>query len=103
MTHLNALNTPSVFIPVPRRRGRRGYPTAVMVSIQGLEAAIWNIYSESVKLGGKNDEESPYELYESIVDALRPKIKQGVKTVLVASIDDKDYIGFMYHVERHHG
>jgi stalled ribosome rescue protein Dom34 len=73
-----------------------------MIGVQGLEATIWNIYSESVKYGEKMDGESPYELYESIVDALRPKIKQGVKTILFASIEEKDYSGFMYHVERHH-
>jgi stalled ribosome rescue protein Dom34 len=73
-----------------------------MIGVQGLEATIWDIYSESVKYGEKMDGESPYELYESIVDALRPKIKQGVKTILFASIEEKDYSGFMYHVERHH-
>jgi len=73
-----------------------------MIGIQGLDAAIWDIYSESVKYGIKIDEESSYELHESIVDALRPKIKQGVKTILVASTDEKDYNGFMGHVERHH-
>jgi len=73
-----------------------------MVSIQGLDATIWEIYSESVKYGEKIDEESSYKLHESIVDALRPKIKQGVKTILVASMDEKEYNVFMDHVERHH-
>lgn len=74
----------------------------MMIGIQDHEAAVWNIYSESVKPGQRITEESPYELHESIVDSLRPKIKQGVKTVLVASADDKDYAGFMDHVEKHH-
>lgn len=86
---------------MPRHR-RRGYPTAVMIGIQHNEAAIWNIYSESVKPEQRISEESPYELHESIVDALRPKIKQGVKTMLIASTEEKDYIGFMEHVKRHH-
>ncbi len=73
-----------------------------MIGIRGREAAVWNIYSESVKPGQRLTEESPYEVYESIVDALRPKIKQGVKTVLVASSDDENYSGFMGHVEKHH-
>lgn len=62
---------------------------------------IWNIYSESVKFGQRIGEDSSYGLYESIVDALRPEIKQGVKVILVASIDEKDYASFMKHVERH--
>ncbi len=75
----------------------------MMIGIQGLEAATWEVYSESVKRGQKIGEASPYKLYESIVDAVRPKIKQGVKTILVASTDVKDYASFMSHVERHQG
>jgi stalled ribosome rescue protein Dom34 len=73
-----------------------------MIGIQDNEAAVWNIYSESVKPGERITEETPYELHESIVDALRPRIKQGVKTVLIASADEKDYTGFIDHVEKHH-
>ena len=73
-----------------------------MIGIQDHEAAVWNIYSESVNPGQRITGKSPYELHESIVDALRPQIKQGVKTVLVASADEKDYAGFMDHVEKHH-
>jgi stalled ribosome rescue protein Dom34 len=72
-----------------------------MIGIQGLEAVTWDVYSESVKRGQKIDEASPYRLYEVIVDAVRPKIKQGVKTILVASTDEKDYASFMSHIERH--
>ena len=72
-----------------------------MISIRGLEAVTWEIYSESVKRGQKIGEASLYRLYESIVDAVRPKIKQGVKIILVASTDEKDYASFMSHVERH--
>jgi len=74
-----------------------------MIGIHGLEAVTWEVYSESVKRGQKIDESSPYRLYEAIVDAVRPKIKQGVKTMLVASTDEKDYASFMSHVERHQG
>ena len=73
----------------------------MMIGIRGLEAVTWEIYSESVKRGQKIDETSPYRLYEAIVDAVRPQIKQGVKTILVASTDEKDYASFMSHVERH--
>jgi stalled ribosome rescue protein Dom34 len=72
-----------------------------MIGILGLEAVTWEVYSESVKRGQKIDEASPYKLYEAIVDAVRPKIKQGVKTILVASTDEKDYVSFISHLERH--
>ena len=73
----------------------------MMIGIRGLEAVTWEVYSESVKRGQKIDEASQYGLYEAIVDAVRPKIKQGVKTMLVASTDVKEYASFMSHVKRH--
>ncbi len=73
-----------------------------MIGIQDDEAVIWNIYSESVKPWQRMTEESHYDLHESIVDALRPNIKQGVKSVLVSSTEEKEYSGFMDHVEKHH-
>ena len=72
-----------------------------MIGIRDLEAVTWEIYSESVKRGQKIGEASPYRFHESIVDAVRPKIKQVVKTILVASTDEKDYASFMSHIERH--
>jgi len=72
-----------------------------MIGIRGQEAVTWEVYSKSVKRGQKISEASPYRLYETIVDAVRPLIKQGVKTILVASIDEKKYVSFIRHVEKH--
>jgi len=87
---------------MPRRR--RGYPVAVLVGLDKGEAHLWDVYSESVKpaqtlasLG------SEYSLSEAVVDQLRSRVKEGVKTVVVASEDRARYQSLLSHVERHHG
>ncbi len=88
-------------MPMPRRRRRRGYPLAVLVGLEGSRAALWSVFSESVKPGERLQGDDEYNFYESVVDALRPSIKQGIKSVLVAAPDEKDYQGFVNHIRRH--
>jgi stalled ribosome rescue protein Dom34 len=86
---------------VPRRR-RRGYPLAVLIGLQKDKATIWNIYSQSIKPDTViNRETSEYNFYEEMINKLRPSIKQGVKTIIVASLDKKNYEFFYDHVEKH--
>jgi stalled ribosome rescue protein Dom34 len=90
--------------PVPRKRRRRGYPVAVLVGLENKRAIFWNIFSNSVKAGEvKKWVYNEYNFFEALVDELRPSIKQGVKTVLLASKDKKKYDGFIGHVEKHQG
>jgi stalled ribosome rescue protein Dom34 len=87
---------------VPRKRRPRGYPVAVLVGLENRRAIFWNIFSNSVKPGAvKNLEDNEYNFLESLVDELRPSIKQGVKTVLLASESKKKYDGFIGHIEKH--
>jgi stalled ribosome rescue protein Dom34 len=88
-------------MPMPRRRRRRGYPVAILVGLEGNQAFTWNIYSESVRPGERIQGDAQYSFYESIVDILRPSIKQGVKSILMAAPDEKDYESFMVHVRKH--
>ena len=88
---------------MPRRRRRRGYPVAMLVGLEGYQASTWYVYSESVKPGERIRGDDEYNFYESIVDVLRPRIKEGVKAILVAAPDEKDYRNFMNHVGRHQG
>jgi len=76
---------------------------ATLVGLEGDQASVWQIYSESVKpfkLIRAGDE---YGFYESIVDTLRPIIRQGVRSVLIAAPDEKDYENFTSHIRKHHG
>lgn len=87
-----------------KRRRRRGYPVAVMVGLENKKAMFWSVYSNSVKQGPvKVWTDNEYNFFEGMVDELRPSIKQGVKTVLLASDDKKKYDGFMGHIQKHQG
>jgi len=86
---------------MPRRR--RGYPVAVIIGLGKDEAHLWDVYSESLKPGSAlASSVSEYGLYEVIVDQLRPRVRMGVKTFVVASEDKHMYKSFMDHVEKHH-
>jgi stalled ribosome rescue protein Dom34 len=87
---------------VSRRRRTRGYPVAVLIGLEKGEASLWNIYSRSIKPDTTiQRENNQYNYHEAIIDRLRPNVKQGVKTVLVASPDVKHYDEFYKHIEKH--
>ena len=56
---------------------------------------MWNIYSEAVRPSERIQGDVGYNFYEEIVDALRPSFKQGIKSILIAAPDEKDYKRFM--------
>jgi hypothetical protein len=84
-----------------RRRRRRGYPLAVLVGLDGDKATTWHVFSESVRPGDRIQGSDRFRLYESIVDLLRPSLKQGTKSVLVATDDEREYRRFLGHIEKH--
>jgi len=86
---------------MPRRR--RGYPVAVLICLSPNHAALWDVFSESVKPGPTIGEMSKQVLHEAIVNHLRPRLSEGVKTVLVAAVKRDLYEGFMAYVKTHHG
>ena len=89
---------------MPRKRRRRGYPVAVLVGLENKRSIFWNVFSNAVKAGVvKIWVDNEYNFFESMVDELRPSIKQGIKTVLLASEDKKKYDGFICHIEKHQG
>ncbi|RLI03459.1 hypothetical protein DRO31_01775, partial [Candidatus Bathyarchaeota archaeon] len=85
-----------------RSRRRRGYPVAVLIGLEKDKASLWNIYSRSIKPDiSIKQEKNQYNYFEAIINQLRPNVKQGVKTVLVASPDVKNYEEFYQHIEKH--
>ena len=86
-----------------RRGRRRGYPVAVLIGLEGLKVHFWNVFSQSVRKGQVLQGENEYNFYESIVDQLRPGFKQGLKTILVATPNEKEYKRFMEHIRKHQG
>jgi len=76
----------------------------VIIALGEPHTRIWDVYSESVKPAETvTATESQYRHHEDIIDQLRPRVKQGIKTVLVATPNTDQYNSFMNHVKKHHG
>jgi stalled ribosome rescue protein Dom34 len=93
-----------------KRRYRRGYPVAVLVGFEADHAMLWRIFSRvakpslKVELAGKRtDEKMLYNFHEQVVDALKPVLKEGVKSIVVAASAKSTYAAdFLEHVRKHH-
>jgi stalled ribosome rescue protein Dom34 len=83
---------------------------AVLVGLEDDHALLWHIFSRvakrSVRLeldGKRTDDKALYNFHESVVDALKPVLKEGVKTVVVAAPARTTYAtGFLDHISKHH-
>jgi stalled ribosome rescue protein Dom34 len=93
-----------------QKRFRRGYPVAVLLGVEHNQAAIWKIFSNVAKpektitlIGERKDQKALYKFHEDIINALRPSIKEGVKSVIVASPSKTSYSQeFLAHAKGHH-
>jgi stalled ribosome rescue protein Dom34 len=89
---------------------KRGYPVAVLVGIEGDHVALWYIFSQVAKQqqtiplnGDRKDQKALYSFHETIVNALRPVLKEGVRSIIVASPARTIYASdFLFHVKSHH-
>ena len=93
-----------------KRRYRRGYPVALLVGFESNHAVFWRIFSRVVKLslrlelnGRRTDEKVLYNFHELVVDALKPVLKEGVRTIVVTAPARTTYSqNFLDHVHKHH-
>lgn len=93
-----------------KRRYRRGYPVALLVGFEDDHVVLWRIFSHVVKLslrleldGKRTDENILYNFHESVVDALKPVLKEGVRSVVVTAPMKTTYAAdFLAHVRKHH-
>ena len=95
-----------------KRRGhyRRGYPVAVLIGFERNRAVLWQVFSNVVKPhavveydGRREDDTASYNFHESIVDALRAVLKEGVRSVVLTAPMRTDYSKrFLDHVRKHH-
>jgi stalled ribosome rescue protein Dom34 len=91
------------------KRGRRGYPTAMLIGLDLRAAYFWTIYSESAKFykifkRSFDDEKSLYRFHEEIVETIRALLHEGFTGVIVASEDKMPYSKkFLDHVSKRHG
>ncbi len=93
-----------------KRKYRRGYPVAILVGLEDDRAVLWKVFSNAVKPektlcinGVRNDPKAVYNFHESIVNALRPTMNEGVRSVILASSTRTDHIQrFMDHIRKHY-
>jgi len=89
---------------------RRGYAVAVLVGLEEDSAALWRVYSKVVKPeatvnceGARKTPKDLYNFHEAIMKALKPSLKEGVRSVILATLPRTNYPQlFMEHVRRHH-
>jgi stalled ribosome rescue protein Dom34 len=93
-----------------KQRYKRGYSVALLVGLEDNRAILWHIFSNVVKpyltlklAGKRTDERALYNFHESVVDALRPMLKEGVRSILVTAPSKTTYSGdFLNHIRKHH-
>lgn len=94
-----------------RKRGyKRGYPVALLMGFEDDRVVLWQVFSHVVKphltlkLDGKRtDETTLYNFHESMIDALRPLLKEGVRSIVLTAPMKTNYTtDFLNHVRKHH-
>ncbi len=94
-----------------QKRGyRRGYPVAILTVLEEDRAVLWKIFSNVVKPertlwldGTRDDPKALYNFHESIVNALRPTLKEGVRSIILASSAGNNHTQrFIDHIRGHH-
>ena len=93
-----------------KRGYRRGYPVAILAGLEDDRAVLWKVFSNVVKPektlwldGTSNDPKAAYNFHESIINALRPTLKEGVRSIIIASPARTNYgQRFIDHVRGHH-
>src|SRR4030066_1612544 len=92
------------------KKYRRGYTVAILAGLEKDDASLWKVFSKVVKPtttirldGNRNDLKATFNFHESIVNALRPTFKEGVRSVSLASPPRTGYAQeFIHHVQKHH-
>ncbi len=89
---------------------KRGYPVAILVFFEARRASLWQKFSEAVKplktvnfVGKRDDLKAIYRFHENLVDALRPALHEGIKSVILVAPSKTPYsTEFLDHVKHHH-
>lgn len=89
---------------------RRGYPVAILAGLEKDKAVLWRIYSNVAKhektispdrIGSGS--KTLYNFHEAIINALRPALKEGVRSIIVVSPPRTNFSQeFINHVRQHH-
>jgi stalled ribosome rescue protein Dom34 len=94
----------------PKKRYKRGYPVAILIGLEEDTAVLWQVFSKVVKPqntlhlnGARNNQKALYNFHEAIINALRPTLKEGVRSIILASPARTNHSQeFISHVCEHH-
>ena len=95
-----------------KRKPKRGFLTALLVGFDEKEIHTWKVYSHSLRVY-KNikltrkwkylDNKQIYSIFEELVNLIRFVIRDGLKSILLASPPKTDYsTKFLEHINKHH-
>jgi stalled ribosome rescue protein Dom34 len=84
---------------------------ALLVGLQADSAVLWEVFSHVAKplvtlrlAGSRTDGKAVYNFHESVLDALRPVLREGVRSVVLVAPAKVAYASdFLDHARRHHG
>ena len=93
-----------------RKNYRRGYPVALLVGVNENAASIWKVFTNVVKPertvqidGSRSDPKALYNFHEYIINALRPAMTEGIKSIVLAYPPRTSYAAdFLKHIKDHH-
>ena len=95
-----------------KKKPKRGFLVALLIGFDEKEIHTWKVYSHSlrfyknIKLTRKwkyLDDKQIYKLLEELVNLIRIVIRDGLKSILLASSQKKDYSTiFLDHINKHH-
>ena len=95
-----------------RTRKKRGYPVAILIGFEPKKTVLWEVFSERIKplkiiklkkQREKLAENEIYNFHEEIIDAIRPHIKNGLKSIIIANPRNSLFSEqFQQHIQKHH-
>jgi len=97
-------------ILVRKKRGKRGYPVALLIGIENRQISIWKIFSQIAKFhkgfpfeGFRKDNKSNYNFFETIIDSIRPSLREGIKSIIISTPSKTKYADILLsHIKQHH-
>lgn len=89
---------------------KRGYPVAILIGTEQDHASLWQIFSQVAKHqqtihlnSDRKDKKTLYNYHEAIINALRPTLKEGVRSIITSAPSRTSYAqDFLTHISAHH-
>jgi len=99
-----------VSLLTPKTKYKRGYAVATLIGIEETSGVVWKVFSHVAKhertvtlSESRGNLKSLYNFHEAIVNTLRPILREGVRSIILASPSRTNYSQeFVKHVRQHH-